>query len=194
MEVAMRTAFSSIDQTNFEKCTQTCEKIGIPIRDWVLLVNVDTQTLHVFQRQTRLCSYALSTSKNGTGQEEGSGKTPLGLHAIATKVGDGASRDAIFESRVLTGAKATAADEKAHIVARILWLKGLEKGYNLGWNENRVVVDSEARYIYFHGTMHTQFIDECVASSGGCFRMKSEDVINLYNQVPEEALVYIYRG
>ena len=162
------------------------------MREWVLLVGIKTQEVQVFKNKVWVCSYPVSTSKNGVGQEENTGKTPLGLHDIATKIGGGADPDAIFESRVLTGAKGKAEDEKAHIVARILWLKGLEKGYNLGWNDQRVVVDTEARYIYFHGTMHTHFIEQKIASSVGCIRMKSDDVIELYDRVPEGALVYIY--
>ena len=35
----------------------------------------------------------------------------------------------------------------AKITTRILWLEGLEPGFNRGGN-----VDSHARYIYIHGT------------------------------------------
>ena len=69
--------------------------------------------------------YDVSTSRKGVGQEEGSYRTPLGLHRICEKIGDGAEPLAIFESRINTGNQAEIDGESSHIVARILRLQGL---------------------------------------------------------------------
>jgi lipoprotein-anchoring transpeptidase ErfK/SrfK len=69
-------------------------------------------------------------------------------------------------------------------LTRILWLSGKEPGYNrLG------SCDTMRRYIYIHGTP-----DECFAQvprSHGCIRMRGEDLVALFDQVPIHAPVEI---
>lgn len=146
--------------------------------------------MHFFQEKEWKHSYFISTAKNGIGEEEGSGKTPLGLHKIIEKIGDGADRLAIFVSRENTGKIAKENQEKAYITTRILRLEGLEEGFNKGNNENGKCVDSYKRYIYIHGTSFTQDIGK--ATSDGCIRMHPDEMIDLFGQVDEETLVYIY--
>jgi lipoprotein-anchoring transpeptidase ErfK/SrfK len=62
---------------------------------------------------------------------------------------------------------------------RILWLEGLEA-------QNRHAFQ---RYIYIHGTSEERNIR--VASSYGCIRMRSADVISLYDTVGVGARVVI---
>ena len=65
------------------------------------------------------------------------------------------------------------------IVSRILWLKGKEPQ-----NAN-----AYGRYIYIHGTPEERNIGLPV--SYGCIRMRSRDVIELYDTVGKGALVTI---
>ncbi|HEY5814197.1 MAG TPA: L,D-transpeptidase, partial [Terrimicrobiaceae bacterium] len=65
------------------------------------------------------------------------------------------------------------------IVTRILWLEGLE-----AQNEN-----AYDRYIYIHGTPEERNIG--LAASYGCIRMRSNDVITLYDIVGVGAKVLI---
>ena len=67
------------------------------------------------------------------------------------------------------------------IVTRILWLNGKE-----GQNRN-----SFGRYIYIHGTPEERNIGNPV--SYGCIRMRSGDVIALFDRVGVGARVDIFR-
>ena len=134
--------------------------------------------------------WVISTAANGTGSEKGSDKTPLGLHKISEKIGDGAPLGAIFKARQNTGKQveiltAPGADSKDdYVTSRIMWLEGLEPGVNKGGD-----VDSKERYIYIHGTGEEGKLG--TPASHGCIRMKNADVINLFNRVDENTLVYI---
>ena len=74
--------------------------------------------------------------------------------------------------------------EDDEITSRILWLDGLESGFNNGG-----VHDSYTRYIYIHGTSDEMRIGQPV--SHGCIRMKNLDVIELFDEVLINDLVII---
>ena len=75
------------------------------------------------------------------------------------------------------------------ITTRILWLRGLEPGYNLGTNAAGEVVDSHDRYIYIHGTNHENRIG--TPFSGGCIEMNNLDVLRLYDEMRTRDIVWI---
>jgi hypothetical protein len=127
--------------------------------------------------------FRVSTSRFGIGQVENSNKTPLGLHRVARKIGGGCLIGTVFRSRRPIGLKWDG-HPKASIVHRILWLEGLEPGYNRGGE-----VDTCRRYIYIHG-----FGDETTLGrpqSHGCVHLAARDLIPLYDAVPEGTLVWI---
>jgi lipoprotein-anchoring transpeptidase ErfK/SrfK len=66
---------------------------------------------------------------------------------------------------------------KDWILTRILWLGGLEAGFN-----RYGAVDTTWRYIYVHGSPDHGVTGKPL--SHGCIRMKSEDMLNLFNRVP----------
>ena len=70
------------------------------------------------------------------------------------------------------------------ITSRILWLEGLEEGFNKGGN-----LDSKYRYIYIHGTHEEGLIGQ--KASHGCIRMFNNDVIDLFERVQEGTYVLI---
>ena len=72
----------------------------------------------------------------------------------------------------------------ALVTSRILWLRGLEPGVNLGGD-----VDSHERYIYIHGTNREDLIG--TPQSAGCVVMRNADVVALYDQVREGDMVLI---
>jgi lipoprotein-anchoring transpeptidase ErfK/SrfK len=135
-------------------------------------------------------SYTISSAKNGVGQNSGSGCTPLGYHIIRAKIGDGAAKNSVFVGRRLTGelysnALATQFPQRDWILTRILWLSGLQVGYNrLG------KVDSMQRYIYIHGTPDTEPMG--IPLSHGCVRMRNEDLMDFYDRTPVGAQVHIH--
>ena len=94
----------------------------------------------------------------------------------------------VFKSRVSTGqhySELPAADTEPNLITgRILWLRGLEPGVNLGGE-----VDTYLRYIYIHGTNHENRIGEPI--SAGCVLMRNVDVVELYEEVQVGDWVWI---
>ena len=62
------------------------------------------------------------------------------------------------------------------ILTRILWLGGVEEGFNKSGN-----VDTLQRYVYIHGSPDDVTMGE--PGSHGCIRMRKTDVIKLYDLV-----------
>ena len=130
--------------------------------------------------------FRVSTSRHGVGQVMHSDRTPLGLHRIARKVGGGFPVGTIFRGRQPVGLTWQGQPD-AGIVHRILWLEGLEPGFNSGGK-----VDSFQRYIYLHG-----FGDETTLGrpqSNGCVHLAAADLMPLYEQLPVGTLVWIGEG
>ena len=127
-----------------------------------------------------IAMYPVSTSKFGLSDRPGSYGTPLGKLEIAEKIGDGAPPGAVFKDRHRTG-EIVAVDSPGRdpIVTRILWLRGRE-----AQNQNAF-----RRDIYIHGTPEERNIGRPV--SYGCIRMRSRDIINLYEIVGRGAEVTI---
>jgi lipoprotein-anchoring transpeptidase ErfK/SrfK len=96
----------------------------------------------------------------------------LGELQIAKKTGDGAVSGTVFKDRRPTGEVLVPdAPGRDPIVSRILWLRGLE-------SQN---ANAYGRYIYIHGTAEERNIGK--RASYGCIRMRSRDVIQLYDVV-----------
>lgn len=141
-----------------------------------MVVSVEHQTMAVLDRGKLVATYPVSTSKYGLGDQKNSYRTPTGKLMVARKIGHRAPAGAVFKSRQLTGEVLEPdAPGRDPIVTRILWLKGLE-------NENR---NAFGRYIYIHGTPEERTIGR--QTSYGCIRMKSQDVIELFDRVGEGA-------
>lgn len=137
----------------------------------------------VFDEDMPVATYPVSTSKFGLGDNFRSNQTPVGLLRIRKKIGSGAPSGAVFKSRRPTGEVLPPdAPGRDPIVTRILWLDGMETG-------NRNAYD---RYIYIHGTPEERNIG--IPASFGCIRMRSHDVIELYDLVGVGARVQINPG
>ena len=128
-------------------------------------------------------SFRCSTSRFGIGQIAGSNRTPTGLHQIAKKIGDGWPVGSVFKGRRPAGFTWQGQPE-ATITNRILWLEGLEPGWNKGGN-----LDSHARYIYIHGTGNEPSIGQ--PASCGCIHLTGEDLLPLFDMIPLGSLVWI---
>ncbi|WGI23773.1 L,D-transpeptidase [Halomonas alkaliantarctica] len=125
----------------------------------------------------RECS--ISSGVAGSGQLDGSGKTPHGWHYVRAAIGGDMAEDAVFRGRRWTGetfspALAEANPQRDWILTRILWLCGLEKGVNRGGQ-----VDSQRRYIYLHGTPPDEPMG--VAASHGCIRLRNSDLLYIFS-------------
>jgi len=146
-------------------------------------ISIPAQTLELHGADGELLKrYAVSTAKNGAGEQSGSFCTPRGRHIIRAKVGAGATANTVFVRRRPTGEVWTPELAAAHlrrdwILTRILWLSGCEPGRNrLG------EVDTMRRYIYIHGS--PDVVPMGVPGSIGCIRMRNADIIELFDRVP----------
>lgn len=153
-------------------------------------IDLAQQRLRLYEGEMLLAEYPVSTARNGAGEQEGSFCTPRGRHRIRARIGGNQPKAAVFRGRRPTGeiyttALAQANPDRDWILSRILWLGGLEPGRNRYGN-----VDSQARYIYIHGTADTEPMGE--PASIGCIRMRNDDVIDLFERVPAGIEVMIH--
>jgi lipoprotein-anchoring transpeptidase ErfK/SrfK len=145
-----------------------------------IVISTRDQKLALLERGTLLATYPVSTSKFGLGDRPGSKSTPLGQLQIAEKIGANAPPGTVFKDRRRTGEVVLAnSPGRDPIVTRILWLRGLE-----AQNANAFTRD-----IYIHGTPEEWRIGS--PASYGCVRMRSSDIIQLYNIVGIGAVVTI---
>lgn len=145
-----------------------------------LLVSVADQQMALLRSGQLIAKFPISTSKFGLGDARNSYKTPLGRLRICEKIGDGLPAGTVLKGREATREVLPVnAPGRDPIVTRILWLEGLEE-------QNR---NARARAIYIHGTPEESRLGEAV--SWGCIRMRSRDVIALYDQVEEGTEVTI---
>ncbi len=148
----------------------------------VMHISVADQKMLLTDKGEAVATYPISTSKFGLSSAPGSYGTPLGKHRVVKKIGHGLPSGAVFKSRRFTGEVLPVdAPGRDPIVTRILWLDGKER-------HNR---NSFGRYIYIHGTPEERNIGLPV--SYGCIRMRSRDVIALFNRVGVGARVDIFR-
>ena len=145
-----------------------------------VIISVPEQRMALLEDGAPLATYPVSTSKFGLGDLPGTSWTPLGKLEIAKKIGDGAPSGMAFKDRRPTG-EIVPPDSPGRdiIVTRILWLKGDEAQNSRAYS----------RYIYIHGTPEERNIGLPV--SYGCVRMRSTDVIELFNTVGRGAKVEI---
>jgi len=179
----------------WERVTQACARCGIKPTARALLVTLSRNTLQFFRSGRLVKSYLVSTSRRPPSNVKGSLGTPRGLHQIAERIGGGQPLGMVFKGRAPTGqhfSELPASEQGLGgtepsgnlITSRILWLGGLEDGVNLGGE-----CDTQARYIYLHGTNHESRIGQNF--SAGCILMRNLDIIELYEEVRTGDLVLI---
>ena len=151
-----------------------------------LVVRVGAQEADLYEGPRKLKTYRVSTAANGLGCEVGSLKTPLGLLRVACKIGEGCATGTVFRSRVETGecwssdpSNPLCLSTEDLVLTRILWLEGIEPQ-----NAN-----TRDRYIYLHGTNQENLLG--TPASHGCIRLSNVDVVELFERMPEGALVEV---
>ncbi|MBK1718391.1 L,D-transpeptidase [Thiocystis violacea] len=157
-----------------------------------ILVDIERQTLTLFEGPRSRLHYPVSTGLNGVGELGGSGCTPRGRHRVRIRIGEGCPVGTVFRGRRPTGeihdaALAARFPDRDWILTRILWLGGCEPGRNRGG-----CVDTLRRFIYIHGCPDSEPMGE--PRSHGCIRMRNLDLIELFDQTPTGTLVEIRGG
>lgn len=164
------------------------ESLEFPDGLW-LRVSIPDQRLDVMKGGDSVRSYAVSTARNGPGEERGSECTPRGWHLIRAKIGEGLPAGTVLVARRPTGEVFSEAlrrryPERDWILTRILWLSGLEPGLNRAG-----AVDTMRRFIYIHGCPDSDELGR--PGSHGCIKMRNHDVIELFERVPAGTRVLV---
>ena len=172
-----------------------------------IVINLTTQKLQLFYSNKESWIYGderwsqknvikdlffetkISSAEKGFGQVTDSLQTPLGRHYIRAKIGEGYKENSVFVVRRFTGeffepSLLSKYPDRDWILTRILWLSGLEVGFNRLGN-----VDTMKRYIYIHGTPDSVAMG--TKGSKGCIRMRNSDIIRLFDLIPEYTTVNI---
>ena len=137
-----------------------------------MIVSVPDQVLALVDRGKLIARYSISTSKFGTGDSAASYRTPLGTLFVSAKIGDRLPSGTVIKNRIPTGEMVGVdAPGRDAIVSRVIWLRGMEA-------QNQKARD---RCIYIHGTPEERRIGN--PASFGCIRMRSRDIIDLYDRV-----------
>jgi len=135
-----------------------------------VIVSVHDQQLVIVNNGEVQAKYPISTSKYGLGDDHGSYKTPLGTLWVCNKIGDNLAPGTVIKNRNATGEIVSPnAPGRDPIVTRVIWLRGLE-------DQNR---NAYERCIYIHGTPEEKLLGK--PASYGCIRMRSKDIIAVYN-------------
>ncbi len=137
-----------------------------------IVVSIADQEMALIAHGRVLRRFRVSTSKFGNGDAVGSYRTPLGETFVSAKIGDGLPSGAVIRNRNATGEIVSAnAPGRDAIVSRVIWLRGMDG----------TTTNARDRCIYIHGTAEERSIGR--RASFGCIRMRSRDVIALYNLV-----------
>jgi lipoprotein-anchoring transpeptidase ErfK/SrfK len=138
-----------------------------------VVISVPEQKLAIVENGLPVAEFPVSTSKFGLGDQPRSYATPVGKLVVAGKVGAGAKPGTVFKGCRPTGEVIRPnAPGRDPIVTRILRLKGLQA------NNSRAY----GRGIYIHGTPQENRIGR--PASYGCIRMRSRDVMRVFDAVP----------
>jgi lipoprotein-anchoring transpeptidase ErfK/SrfK len=155
-----------------------------------ITIDINSQLLTLYEGESILRQYLISSAAKGVGEQSGSEQTPRGRHIIRAKIGTNTPINSVFRARRATGEiyspeLAEQFPKRDWILTRILWLSGCEVGKNRSGN-----CDSMRRYIYIHGTPDTEPMG--VPASHGCIRMRNKDIVELYTLTPLYTAVFIH--
>jgi lipoprotein-anchoring transpeptidase ErfK/SrfK len=143
-----------------------------PVFGTKLVVSIPEQKLAVIVNNKIFRTYRISTSKYGQGDALGSWCTPVGRLAVATKIGGTVPVGGVFYGRRYTGEILSVnAPGRDPIVSRIIWLRGIDEATRNAFHS----------CIYIHGTPQEDSLGR--KSSYGCIRMRSSDVVEIFNWV-----------
>jgi lipoprotein-anchoring transpeptidase ErfK/SrfK len=155
----------------------------------LIQIDIKTQRLSLINDGKVIFNVSISSARNGSGETEGSEKTPRGWHIVRAKIGKDQLINSVFVGRRPTGEVFTEQLRDKNpgrdwILTRILWLSGLEPGFNRLGN-----VDTMRRYIYIHGCPDSDVMGK--PSSHGCIKMNNKDIVQLFDliDVGEQVLI-----
>jgi hypothetical protein len=175
-------------EEEYKRLIQRCTALAIKPTNEALTVSIGRQEMTFWIAGNKSSVFAVSTSRNPPSCVADSLGTPTGLHLIADKIGDGEPLGTVFRYRISLGRRYWEMEpeerKKNLITTRIMRLRGLETDHNAGPDR-----DSYDRLIYIHGTNHEEKIGS--PNSAGCIELLNQEVLDLFNRIPEGSLVLI---
>jgi len=153
-------------------------------------VDIGSQRLIAFDDDGEIfMRVSVSTAKVGAGEQQNSYRTPRGWHVVRAKIGCGAPENTVFIGRrptmeIYSPELRQCNPGRDWILTRILWLSGLEPGFN-----RMGKVDTMRRYIYIHGCPDDDHLG--APGSKGCIKMRNRDVLKLYSRIEVGTIVHI---
>ena len=146
-----------------------------------LVISVHDQRMKLLRGTASVADYLVSTAALGVSEAANSYGTPRGRHAIAEKIGAGAAIGTVFVDQLPTNEiVAVNAPGRAAVATRILRLRGLTY-------ENWATFE---RLIYLHGSPIEDQLG--TPASGGCIRMRSAEIVGLFDLVSVGTEIFIY--
>ena len=148
------------------------------------------QRLQLIDNGNILFDVKVATAIKGVGEQPGSECTPRGWHIIRAKIGTDCPENTVFIGRrssgeIYSGQLHKKFPQRDWILTRILWLSGLEIGFNrLG------AQDTMRRYIYIHGCPDHSPMG--IPASHGCIRMRNAELMALFDLVKTGIPVFLH--
>ena len=155
----------------------------------VIHVDLKTQRLVLKHADEPVFETTIASARKGAGEINGSEQTPRGWHIVRAKIGKGLKENTILKGRRVTGELYSERlrhqfPKRDWILTRIIWLSGLEPGFNRLGN-----VDTMQRFIYIHGCPDGDPMGK--RSSHGCIKMRNDDIVQLFDLVDIGTKVFI---
>ncbi|QEA39830.1 L,D-transpeptidase [Pistricoccus aurantiacus] len=155
-----------------------------------LEIDLSAQCLQLWRDDEIMKTFPISSGQAGIGQQSGSGRTPLGWHYVRARIGANQPVGAVYRGRRPTGEiyssdLAAQYPKRDWVLTRILWLCGLEPGFNRGGD-----VDSQRRYIYLHGTPPQEPMG--IPASHGCIRLRDEALLEIFDRAEPGTPVWLH--
>jgi lipoprotein-anchoring transpeptidase ErfK/SrfK len=147
-----------------------------------ILISLKEQKLTLLDNEKKIIKiYPISTSKNRLSDISTQDITPQGSFLVGKKIGEDEKNGRVFRQRITTPYIWNSKKELpcALVLTRLIWLWD-------GSGENNKITN---RYIYIHGTNRLKTLGK--PASGGCIRMKNEDVVELFSHIQEGESVTI---
>ncbi|MDR2664337.1 MAG: L,D-transpeptidase [Puniceicoccales bacterium] len=173
----------------FAELIRSPAELGAAVCGPVLRVSIGRRILEILSPQGVLRKYTVSTGRAPPSCREGSFGTPSGWHAVVEKYGDGLAEGAVLIGRRPTGKffwEYGDWQKRSYVTTRILRLRGLEEGRNVGIGPDGHSCDSYGRHIYIHGNCPGG-----MAGTGGCIALRTRDMAELYDLCSVGTAVFI---
>ena len=166
---------------------EKCNELSIITTSQKIIISIKRQKLYLLNKDNLANSFNISTSKKPPSCIENSFGTPIGLHKVIEKIGDGLENGIIFKSRKSQNYtyQKRPFTKKNLITSRIIRLIGCDPNLNMGINQ-----DTYNRYIYLHGTNHENKIGS--PFTDGCIAMSNSDIIKLHELIKVNDIIWIF--